>query len=88
MPPSSIVTAKVPKRLKAELERSGVNVSDAIRKGLEYMLREKKVEELEKLLEGIDLSGLSNEQIVSDIRRGRERAVAKARKKRPPRTVK
>ena len=88
MPSSSIVTAKVPKRLKARLERSGINVSDAVRKGLEYALREKKVEELEKMLEGVDLSGISNEQIVSDIRRGRERAVAKARKKRPPRTAK
>ena len=72
MTQSSVVSAKVSKKLKDELEKSGVNVSDAIRKGLENALREKKIEHLQQLLKGVDLSNLTNEQIVKDIRRGRE----------------
>ncbi len=69
---SSAVSAKVPRKLKRELEKSGVNVSEAIRSGLENALREKKVEHLQQLLKGVDLSKLTNEQIVRDIRRGRD----------------
>ena len=72
MTQSSVVSAKVSKKLKDELEKSGVNVSDAIRKGLENALREKKIEHLQQLLKGVDLSSLTNEQIVKDIRRSRE----------------
>jgi post-segregation antitoxin (ccd killing protein) len=69
----SVVSAKVSKKLKDELENSGVNVSEAIRKGLENALREKKIDHLQQLLNGVDLSNLTNEQIVRDIRRSRER---------------
>ena len=72
MTQSSVVSAKVSKKLKDELEKSGVNVSEAIRKGLENALREKKIEQLQQLLKGVDLSSLTNEQIVKDIRRSRE----------------
>ena len=57
IPDDAISSAKVPKRLKDKLERIRINVSDATEKGLEYALREKKVEELEKMLEGVNLQG-------------------------------
>ena len=70
---SSVVSAKVSRKFKRELEKSGINVSEAIRSGLENALREKKVEHLHELLKEVDLSKLTDEQIVEDIRRGRER---------------
>jgi len=75
---SSVVSAKVSRKLKRELEKSGVNVSEAIRSGLENALLKKKVEHLQQLLKGVDLTKLTNEQIVKDIRRGRERTGTKA----------
>ncbi len=66
------VSAKVPKVLKEELERKGVKLSDAIRRGLEKELKELKMAELEALLKRVDLSGVSEEQIVRDIRETRE----------------
>ena len=66
------VSAKVPKLLKEELERKGVKLSDAIRRGLEKELKELKMAELEALLKRVDLSGVSEEQIVRDIRETRE----------------
>ena len=66
------VSAKVPKALKEELERKGVKLSDAIRRGLEKELKELKMAELAKLLEKVDLSAVSEEQIVRDIRETRE----------------
>ena len=74
----SVVSAKVSRKLKRELEESGVNVSEAIRSGLENALLKKKVEHLQQLLKGVDLTKLTNEQIVKDIRRGRERTGNKA----------
>jgi hypothetical protein len=75
---SSVVSAKVSRKLKRELEKSGINVSEAIRSGLENAIREKKVERLQKLLKEVDLSKLTNEQIVKDIRSGRERTLNKS----------
>jgi len=66
------VSAKVPKLLKEELERKGVKLSDAIRRGLEKELKELKMAELETLLTRVDLSRVSEEQIVRDIRETRE----------------
>ncbi len=66
------VSAKVPRTLKQELERKGVKLSDAIRRGLEKELKELKMAELGSLLEKVDLSKVSEEQIVRDIRETRE----------------
>jgi len=66
------VSAKVPKLLKEELERKGVKLSDAIRRGLEKELKELKMAELETLLKRVDLSRVSEDQIVRDIRETRE----------------
>ena len=70
---TAVVSAKVPKKLKQELDRSGVNISEAIRSGLENALKQKKVAHLEELLERVDFGKLTDEQIVQDIRSGRER---------------
>jgi len=66
------VSAKVPKLLKEELEKKGVKLSDAIRRGLEKELKELKMAELETLLQRVNLSRVSEEQIVRDIRETRE----------------
>jgi (p)ppGpp synthase/HD superfamily hydrolase len=66
------VSAKVPQRLKEELERRGAKLSDAIRKGLEMELKELKVKELESALKEVDLSRIDEERIVRDIRETRE----------------
>ena len=66
------VSAKIPKKLKDELERKGIKMSEAIRRGLEKELRDAKLRELELMLRKIDLSKVSEEQIVRDIRETRE----------------
>ncbi len=66
------VSAKVPKELKEELEKRGAKLSDAIRKGLEMELIELKVQELESMLHEVDLSKISQERIVRDVRETRE----------------
>jgi post-segregation antitoxin (ccd killing protein) len=66
------VSAKVPQELKRELERRGAKLSDAIRKGLEMELRDLKARELEAVLRGVDLSRISEERIVRDVRETRE----------------
>ena len=66
------VSAKIPKKLKDELERQGVKMSDAIRRGLEKELKEVKIREIESLLKEIDFSKVSEEQIVRDVREARE----------------
>ena len=66
------VSAKIPKRLKDELDKKGVKMSDAIRRGLERELKEAKTREMESILRGIDFSKVTDEQIVRDIRETRE----------------
>jgi len=66
------VSAKIPKKLKDELESKGIKMSEAIRRGLEKELRDAKLRELESMLMKIDFSKVSDEQIVRDIRETRE----------------
>ncbi len=66
------VSAKIPKKLKDELERKGVRMSEAIRNGLERELKDAKLRELQSTLKEIDFSKVSDEQIVRDIRETRE----------------
>jgi len=62
----------VPRELKEELEKRGAKLSDAIRKGLEMELRKLKIGELEAVLLEVDLSKVSEERIVRDVRETRE----------------
>lgn len=66
------VSSKVPKKLKDDLDRRGVNLSKAIRRGLEGELKLKKMEELEELLQKVDLSKVSDNDIIRDIRKTRQ----------------
>ena len=73
MPSNQVtVSARVSKNLKEELERKGVKVSDAIRRGLERELKELRIKELESSLKKIDFSKVSEGQIIRDIRKMRE----------------
>ncbi len=63
------VSAKVPRKLKEELEKRGVKMSDAIRRGLERELGELKIKELGLLLLNVDLYKISEDDIA---RTGRE----------------
>ena len=66
------ISAKVPRRLKEELEKKGVKLSEAIRRGLEAELRELKMKELKSMLQKVDLSRVSERRLVRDIRKTRE----------------
>ena len=66
------ISAKVPRRLKEELEKKGVKLSEAIRRGLEAELKELKMKELKSLLQKVDLSRVSERRLVRDIRKTRE----------------
>jgi len=66
------ISAKVPKRLKEELEKKGVKLSEAIRRGLEAELKELKMKELKSMLQKVDLSRVSERRLVRDIRKTRE----------------
>jgi len=66
------VSAKIPKKLKDELESKGIKMSEAIRRGLEKELKDAKLRELETMLRKIDFTKVSDEQIVRDIRETRE----------------
>lgn len=66
------VSAKVPRELKEELERRGAKLSDAIRRGLEMELKERRLQDLESRLREVDLSKVSEERIVRDVRESRE----------------
>jgi len=66
------ISAKVPRRLKEELEKKGVKLSEAIRRGLEAELKELKMKELKSMLQKVDLSRVSERRLVRDIRQTRE----------------
>ena len=66
------ISAKVPRRLKEELEKKGVKLSEAIRWGLEAELKELKMKELKSMLQKVDLSRVSEHRLVRDIRKTRE----------------
>ena len=66
------VSAKIPRELKEDLERKGIKMSDAIRRGLEKELKDVRMREVQSMLGQIDLSRVSEEQIVRDIRETRE----------------
>jgi hypothetical protein len=66
------VSAKIPKKLKQELEGKGIKMSDAIRRGLEKELRDANLKDLQLKLKDIDFSKVSEDQIVRDVRETRE----------------
>jgi len=68
------ITVRVPRRLKEELARYGVNVSEVVRKSLEEEVRRRKREELRAVAMelGKFFSKISDEEIVRSIRETRD----------------
>ena len=62
------VSAKVSRKLKEELEKRGIKMSDAIRRGLEMELAELKIKELGLKLLEVDLYKIREDDIVRTIR--------------------
>jgi len=58
------VSAKVPRKLKEELEKRGVKMSVAIRRGLERELGELRIKELGLQLLKVDLYKISEDEVV------------------------
>jgi len=53
---SSVIGVRVPKRLKEELERLGINYSEEVRRFLEDLVRKKKAEKILRELEDLEES--------------------------------
>lgn len=71
---SVVVSAKIPKKLKEEIDRLGINISEVIRRALyeEVKIRKmKKIKELRARLKN-KLDKISDEHIVENIRKTRE----------------
>jgi phosphopantothenate synthetase len=67
------ISAKVPKRLKSELDREGVKLSDAVRRGLARELAEARLRKVDDELRRVDLSGLAVADVVKSAREDRDR---------------
>jgi phosphopantothenate synthetase len=67
------ISAKVPKRLKRELEKEGVKLSDAVRRGLARELAEARLSKVDDELRRVDLSGLAVADVVKSVREDRDR---------------
>ena len=48
---SVLITARIPKELKEELKKYGINISQVVRKALEEAVYKKKLEELRRYQE-------------------------------------
>ena len=70
---SATISVRVPKKLKEEIERYKIKVSELVRKFLEEEIRKRKRRELENYAEelGEFFSKLSREEVVRRIRETR-----------------
>jgi antitoxin CcdA len=53
---SVTVTVRIPKELKEEAERHGINISHVLRRALEEELRRRKLKKLRRLQRGLESS--------------------------------
>jgi len=69
------VSTKVRRELKEEAERLGIRVSEVLRRALEEEIKRKKLEELERKLDGLSeaLSRIDMSRVVEGIREDRSR---------------
>ncbi len=51
---SSVIGIRVPKKLKEDLERLGINYSEEVRKFLEHLVRKKKTDKILRELEDLE----------------------------------
>ncbi|MGC8932445.1 MAG: type II toxin-antitoxin system CcdA family antitoxin [Candidatus Methanodesulfokora sp.] len=70
---SVTITVKVPKELKEEIKRMGININEVVRRALEEELKRKKMEEAMMAAKCVGelLSKLPEEEIVEWIRKAR-----------------
>jgi post-segregation antitoxin (ccd killing protein) len=71
---SAIVSVRIPKELKDEIKKYGINISHVVRKALEEELRKKKIEEAKEAAKrlGEFFSKISEEDIVKCIKKSRK----------------
>ena len=67
------ITVRIPRRLKEELKKYGIKVSEVVRRALEEEVEKKKIEELRNIAEelGNFFSKIREEEIVSSIKEAR-----------------
>ena len=70
---STIITAKVPKKLRDEAKKYGINISKLIREALEREIRRRKIEETMRLQKELKntFERIRQEEIVEIIRETR-----------------
>jgi len=70
---STTVSVKVPKELKEELERYGVDINEVIRRALEEELKRMKLQEAAKMIDEASkiLLQIPEEEIIRSIREDR-----------------
>ena len=71
---SVIVSVRVPKELREELKKYGVNVSQIVRKALEEEVKRRRIEELKEAAGRLGelFANIQDEAIVEAIRRMRD----------------
>ena len=71
---SAIVSVRIPKELKDEIKKYGINISHVVRKALEEELRKKKIEEAKEAAKrlGKFFSKIPEEDIVKCIKISRK----------------
>ena len=70
---SSVITVRIPRELKENLSKYGVEVSKVTRKALEEEIERRKLEELKKIAAELRevFSKISDEEIIEGIREAR-----------------
>jgi post-segregation antitoxin (ccd killing protein) len=71
---SVTVTVRIPKELKEEAKRHGINISHVLRRALEEELRRRKMEEVEEAAKRVGelFSRIPEEEIVNWIKKARK----------------
>jgi Arc/MetJ-type ribon-helix-helix transcriptional regulator len=71
---SVTISVRIPKELKEEIKKYGINISHVVRKALEEELRKKKIEEAKEAAKrlGVFFSKISEEDIVKCIKISRK----------------
>lgn len=69
------ITIRVPKKIKEELAKYGVKMSEVVRRALEEEIKRRKLEDLKKSAKELGelLAKIPDEEIVKSIKEARER---------------
>jgi len=69
---TATVSAKIPEKLKEQLDEADVNISEAIREALEAEIRERRRADLKDRATGVE-SSMSREELAEVVREDREK---------------